>query len=178
MSRPRFPVPKAAIVTVLCVTVLGVTVLAVAGCSTSPASTDTTPAPASTAATGAASIVPLAADCTEGALERDLGALGYSACADEWASVMPASYTAVCTECESTWLARWDGTGWRLVAQCHAYAILTEDVNGCAAVEGSFPDPSPREGAPVAIPPAEIACEIWGYNTLEENLATTGCEPG
>lgn len=117
-------------------------------------------------------------DCSESALRRDLGSLGYSACAGEWAAVMPTSYTEVCTECESTWLARWDGSAWRLTARCHAFWILTEDDNGCSGVEGAFPDPSPTERPLDAVPPSDVACEIWAYNTLEENLATTGCEPG
>lgn len=147
-----------------------------AGCSASSGAPDT-----GSVSTVAASTTLAAAsepDCAASTLGRDLGALGYSACVGEWAAVMPTSYTDVCTDCESTWLARWDGSAWRLTAQCHAFTILTEDENGCSGVEGTFPDPTPTGRPPGSVPPADVACEIWGYNTLEENLAVTGCEPG
>jgi len=135
----------------------------------------TTSAPTTAApATGPAR----APDCSDAALEADLGELGFSACSGEWASIAPRAYTDVCTDCESAWLARWDGFSWRLVAQCYAYTILTADENGCGAVEGSFPDPTPSDARVTVLPPPEVACAIWGYNTLEENLATTGCSPG
>ena len=148
------------------------------GCSTGSGASGTgstsTDAPSTTLSPTAIS----EPDCSDAALERDLGSLGYSACDGEWAAVMPTSYTDVCTDCESTWLARWDGTAWRLTAQCFAYTVLTEDENGCSGVEGTFPGPTPT-GRPLdATPPSKVACAIWGYNTLEENLAITGCEPG
>ncbi len=146
------------------------------GCSGTSGSPDS--GSASTAAAITTTLAASEADCSESALERDLGALGYSACADEWAAVMPTSYTDVCTECESTWLARWDGSAWRLTAQCYAFTILTADQNGCSGVEGTFPEPSPTDRPPEAVPPSDVACQIWGYNTLEENLAVTECEPG
>lgn len=164
-------------VALLTASVLGV------GCSGDDGSSGTESTSAESTSTEAASTTlspPVASepDCSTGALERDLGSLGYSACDGEWAAVMPTSYTDVCTDCESTWLARWDGTAWRLAAQCYAYAILTEEENGCSEVAGSFPDPSPTGRDITAVPPPDVACAIWGYNTLEESLAVTGCEPG
>lgn len=154
---------------------------ALSGCAAAPdggADPDTgatTSAPATTDRTSEPASEP---DCSDATLEADLGDLGFSACSGEWASVAPRAYTDICTDCESVWLARWNGSSWQLVAQCYAYTILTADENGCSAVEGSFPDPTPSDARPIVVPPPEVACAIWGYNTLEENLATTGCSPG
>lgn len=150
----------------------GLVVVTVAGCSTAETVTDGE----SDAGTTPASAV---ADCSEASLERDLGELGLTTCEGDWAAVMPLDYAEQCTECESTWLARWSGSTWELTAQCYVYTILTETENGCAAVSGNFKSatpPTPIADAVAAVPPPDIACQIWGYNSLEENRAVTGCD--
>lgn len=144
-----------------------------------------TPAETSPVGGRASSSVPLAApgttpvgapDCSDERLAGDLGEIGYAACQGEWAAVQPRRYTDSCIDCETIWLARWSGASWGLRARCAALVVLTAEEHGCATVTGTFATEAAADGEP-EIPPADVACTIWGFNTVEEALETTGC-PG
>jgi hypothetical protein len=164
-----------------CFAILALAAVAI-GCTstTGPGVTPASTAPDTTLApdlpdTAATSPVPTEPDCGLRRLEGDLGPLGHARCDGEWAAVQPVDYTDSCIDCESMWLARWDGTAWMLRAHCHAFVVLDADGRACRAISGGFPDESDI-GDFTDGPSAETACAIWDFNTAEEALDDSGCD--